>query len=198
MSDTSVATSQISLPASSTYSNLITAEIRVENLSTSNVEQSGSSTISIPTSSSSNDVVGGSSSSSCLEEPEKKRQKLDVNHPLKVKRMEKLENRLGGILCCAVCLDLPRSAMYQVSDIISAINCQHFSPKNIVASFLYCVIISNMGYVTDEFLSILFSFKNINKCIFGQVVSFRSAHFLFFEFTLCVSVVSVSIEVERK
>jgi hypothetical protein len=29
-------------------------------------------------------------------------------------RAEKLEHRLGGILCCAVCLDLPRSAIYQV------------------------------------------------------------------------------------
>jgi len=27
---------------------------------------------------------------------------------------EKLEHRLGGILCCAVCLDLPRSSIYQV------------------------------------------------------------------------------------
>lgn len=27
---------------------------------------------------------------------------------------EKLELRLGGILCCAVCLDLPKTAMYQV------------------------------------------------------------------------------------
>jgi hypothetical protein len=26
----------------------------------------------------------------------------------------KLEHRLGGILCCAVCLDLPRSVVYQV------------------------------------------------------------------------------------
>lgn len=29
-------------------------------------------------------------------------------------RPEKLEHRLGGILCCAVCLDLPKSAIYQV------------------------------------------------------------------------------------
>lgn len=29
---------------------------------------------------------------------------------------ERLEQRLGGILCCAVCLDLPRAAVYQVSD----------------------------------------------------------------------------------
>jgi len=27
---------------------------------------------------------------------------------------DKLEQRLGGILCCAVCLDLPRSSIYQV------------------------------------------------------------------------------------
>lgn len=124
MSEASVATSQMALPSTSSYSNLITAEIRVENLSTSNVEQSATATISIPTSSTSsqataNDVVGvGSSSSSCSsEEPEKKRQKIDAVNPLKVKKMEKLESRLGGILCCAVCLDLPRSAMYQVSDI---------------------------------------------------------------------------------
>lgn len=29
---------------------------------------------------------------------------------------DKLEHRLGGILCCAVCLDLPRSSIYQVSN----------------------------------------------------------------------------------
>jgi len=29
---------------------------------------------------------------------------------------EKLENRLGGILCCAVCLDLPRAAIYQCTN----------------------------------------------------------------------------------
>ena len=27
---------------------------------------------------------------------------------------QKLEQRLGGILCCAVCLDLPKSSVYQV------------------------------------------------------------------------------------
>jgi len=30
------------------------------------------------------------------------------------KTEQKLEHRLGGILCCAVCLDLPRAAVYQV------------------------------------------------------------------------------------
>lgn len=120
MSEASVATSQMALPSTSSYSNLITAEIRVENLSTSNAaEQSATATISVPTTSqaTSNDVAVGdsSSSSNCTEEPEKKRQKIDAMNPLKSKKMEKLESRLGGILCCAVCLDLPKSAMYQVS-----------------------------------------------------------------------------------
>lgn len=110
----SVATSQMALPSTSSYSNLITAEIRVENLSASPVEQSA--TISVPTSS--QQTADGVSA----DEPEKKRQKLD-SHPMKVKKLEKLENRLGGILCCAVCLDLPRAAMYQVSAIQFPICC---------------------------------------------------------------------------
>lgn len=28
---------------------------------------------------------------------------------------KKLEERIGGILCCTVCLDLPKTAIYQVS-----------------------------------------------------------------------------------
>lgn len=46
------------------------------------------------------------------DEPEAKKRKVDK---LPVKP-DKLEQRLGGILCCAVCLDLPRSAVYQVSN----------------------------------------------------------------------------------
>lgn len=113
----SVATSQMStLPSTSSYSNLITAEIRVENLSASPVEQATTATISIPSSSQqTNDDVSA-------DEPEKKRPKLDSN-PLKVKKLEKLESRLGGILCCAVCLDLPRGAMFQVSAIQIPICC---------------------------------------------------------------------------
>ncbi|CAH2267337.1 jg27520 [Pararge aegeria aegeria] len=30
--------------------------------------------------------------------------------------IDKLEHRLGGILCCAVCLDLPQAAVYQCSN----------------------------------------------------------------------------------
>ncbi|XP_063386063.1 zinc finger TRAF-type-containing protein 1 homolog [Cydia fagiglandana] len=41
--------------------------------------------------------------------PEKRR-KLDKE------TSEKLEHRLGGILCCAVCLDLPPAAVYQCSN----------------------------------------------------------------------------------
>ena len=109
----SVATSQMAtLPSTSNYSNLITAEIRVENLSASPVEQTA--TITIPSPQSVSAIPSTENVASNVEEPEKKRQKLDP-HPLKAKKLEKLENRLGGILCCAVCLDLPRAAMYQVS-----------------------------------------------------------------------------------
>ncbi|XP_065337314.1 zinc finger TRAF-type-containing protein 1 homolog [Cloeon dipterum] len=44
-------------------------------------------------------------------EPAAKRPKIETE-----KNNEKLEHRLGGILCCAVCLDLPRSAVYQCSN----------------------------------------------------------------------------------
>lgn len=37
---------------------------------------------------------------------------------VKQESMDKLEYRLGGILCCAVCLDLPKSAIYQVKKIM--------------------------------------------------------------------------------
>jgi len=46
-------------------------------------------------------------------EPDKKRRK--VLRAEDTKTEQKLEHRLGGILCCAVCLDLPRAAVYQVS-----------------------------------------------------------------------------------
>lgn len=109
----SVATTQMAtLPSTSSYPNLITAEIRVENLSASPVEQSA--TITIPTPQTVSAVSTSENVASSADEPEKKRQKLDV-HSMKAKKLEKLENRLGGILCCAVCLDLPRAAMYQVS-----------------------------------------------------------------------------------
>lgn len=45
------------------------------------------------------------------DEPEAKRKKIESPNA----KVEKLELRLGGILCCAVCLDLPRTAMYQCS-----------------------------------------------------------------------------------
>jgi hypothetical protein len=45
-------------------------------------------------------------------EPEVKKARLEVEKT--AASTEKLEHRLGGILCCAVCLDLPRSAVYQV------------------------------------------------------------------------------------
>lgn len=40
---------------------------------------------------------------------------------------DKLEHRLGGILCCAVCLDLPRAAIYQVRTVVGASWCSSVS-----------------------------------------------------------------------
>lgn len=53
-------------------------------------------------------------------EPDLKRRKLPqkgCDEALGEKK-DKLEERLGGILCCAVCLDLPRAAVYQVRALI--------------------------------------------------------------------------------
>lgn len=47
-------------------------------------------------------------------EPEPKRKKIESAVASTSGINEKLELRLGGILCCAVCLDLPKTAMYQV------------------------------------------------------------------------------------
>ncbi|CAG7830382.1 unnamed protein product [Allacma fusca] len=50
-------------------------------------------------------------------EPIKKKARTDGSQALtSIKISEKLEQRLGGILCCTVCLDLPRSAVYQCTN----------------------------------------------------------------------------------
>lgn len=55
------------------------------------------------------------SNTSGSDEPEAKRKKIETTAlPSTSQSSEKLESRLGGILCCAVCLDLPKTAMYQV------------------------------------------------------------------------------------
>lgn len=49
------------------------------------------------------------------DEPDVKRHKPEpLAQPSTSPTNEKLESRLNGILCCAVCLDLPKLAMYQV------------------------------------------------------------------------------------
>jgi hypothetical protein len=98
----------IGLASPATQQAQITAEIRV-------VEQ--------PQQISTSSISGDEIIPVIMEEPEqKKRKSEDVieKGPTTSKRpkseiVEKLENRLGGILCCAVCLDLPKTAMYQVS-----------------------------------------------------------------------------------
>lgn len=61
-------------------------------------------------------------------EPDKKRRKLLRGDG---KTEQKLEHRLGDILCCAVCLDLPKAAVYQVSQ-PNPILCLSKIPSNIM------------------------------------------------------------------
>ena len=46
-----------------------------------------------------------------IDEPNTKKARIE---PLSTNSAFKLEDRLNGILCCAVCLDLPTVAVYQV------------------------------------------------------------------------------------
>lgn len=57
------------------------------------------------------EIDGGIEKVEEFSEPEAKKRKLSTQPDSKP---DKLELRLGGILCCAVCLDLPRAAIYQV------------------------------------------------------------------------------------
>lgn len=60
--------------------------------------------------SSSEAVEGGIVDTTDDEGPSPKKRKTVIEN----EQSEKLEHRLGGILCCAVCLDLPQAAVYQV------------------------------------------------------------------------------------
>lgn len=57
------------------------------------------------------------SESPSVDEPERKKAKIEQVKTVSFSRSgDKLENRLGGILCCSVCLDLPKSAVYQCTN----------------------------------------------------------------------------------
>ncbi|RZC40320.1 cysteine and histidine-rich protein 1 [Asbolus verrucosus] len=60
-----------------------------------------------------NPLEAGEKSGDEFAEPDAKRRKTAGKSDDK---KYKLEERLGGILCCAVCLDLPRAAVYQCSN----------------------------------------------------------------------------------
>uniref|UniRef100_A0A336KRP9 CSON014189 protein n=1 Tax=Culicoides sonorensis TaxID=179676 RepID=A0A336KRP9_CULSO len=103
----------------------ITAEIRVEpqqqaSSTSSPATTTNTSTALIVAPTNNNNNNNNSSNNQDQEnttdtgEPEPKRKKIDTPVKASSKMVEKLEARLGGILCCAVCLDLPRTAMYQV------------------------------------------------------------------------------------
>lgn len=87
---------------------LITAEIHVENQIPARSSDIDASTTTTTTATSNTRSLSEG-------EPEPKRKKLDSGRAAgtSVTQHEKLESRLGGILCCAVCLDLPKTAMYQ-------------------------------------------------------------------------------------
>ncbi|XP_077502407.1 zinc finger TRAF-type-containing protein 1 isoform X2 [Amblyomma americanum] len=57
-----------------------------------------------------------STSDECLGEAEGPAKKRFKAGERLLGKSDKLEHRLGGILCCAVCLDLPRSAIYQCTN----------------------------------------------------------------------------------
>lgn len=63
----------------------------------------------------STDVDVKRDSGSDFAEPDNKRRKISTAEKGLADKRHKLEERLGGILCCAVCLDLPRAAVYQVN-----------------------------------------------------------------------------------
>lgn len=120
----------------------ITAEILVENLPAQSqaVASSLATTVSASSASSqistnNNNNNGSSQEQQTMmetadnnkkdsDEPEAKRRKTE-HKPSKI--VEKLEARLGGILCCAVCLDLPRTAMYQVKWLFHSVSLRFFS-----------------------------------------------------------------------
>ncbi|KAL9908936.1 zinc finger TRAF-type-containing protein 1 homolog [Glossina fuscipes fuscipes] len=99
----SAVTSALIRPTSaSTSSNLIPQQQQAPTQQQTNINNSNTNTI--------NPTVPD------IGEQSSKKQKLD--HPstsslVSSATIEKLESRLGGILCCAVCLDLPKTAMYQ-------------------------------------------------------------------------------------
>lgn len=121
-------------PTSTSHMNpiipLIAAELQSDPQSSVASVQIQQSSSSMNVSSGGRSTLEGSSTSSRMDicsEPEMKKSKLDMGGGLglhsgnnvtgagRAQREEKLELRLGGILCCAVCLDLPKTAMYQVS-----------------------------------------------------------------------------------
>ena len=93
---------------------IITAEIQMEQ----------QSSVVIPRPSSEDSFVNNNP-----DEPEAKRKKTEnsaAGGGASSSTSEKLELRLGGILCCAVCLDLPKTAMYQVSVVhFVVVHCPH-------------------------------------------------------------------------
>lgn len=107
---------------------IISADIQVETAS------SQSNPRPPPINTSANNNNANNVDTTATDEPDIKRKKLDHNstvQPSTSQPNEKLESRLGGILCCAVCLDLPKTAMYQVCRVFSHSSYSNKKKKNL-------------------------------------------------------------------
>lgn len=125
---------------------IISADIQVDTASS----QSQPRPPPINQSANNNNNNDSNTTTSTGDEPDAKRKKLDATiQPSTSQSNEKLESRLGGILCCAVCLDLPKTMnMYQVG----------FHRQN--NHFLFCCF----------FCSYFFLFLKLNNLQIGNFV----------------------------
>lgn len=119
---------------------------------------------------------------SCAE-PEPKRKKIESAVASTSGINEKLELRLGGILCCAVCLDLPKTAMYQVG--MSLHNFSAFYQVDLAKDkfflwffvlIIFCVI---LGRIFRGFRSLFFGRRSEKTIFFCFVLSHRYVMFMF-------------------
>lgn len=94
---------------------IISADIQVENVGTQQQLVTASRPSPPSTTPTTMQTTTTTTTADSNDEPDAKRKRIEpAAQPSTSQSNEKLESRLGGILCCAVCLDLPKTAMYQV------------------------------------------------------------------------------------
>lgn len=88
------------------------SRVRIECAAATKTEMSDAEAASSSSDPNAADMQDAAGKGDAFVEPEKKRRRVSQSVD---RAKNKLEERLGGILCCAVCLDLPKAAVYQVS-----------------------------------------------------------------------------------